>query len=139
VEEEKSAQMRSLVARTRKLRNEYRRLKGALEARDRRQEGNAPHLGKKQTEERKKQRARDGKGKEEALEEMVYDWIVDVSLLGDLSKQGWRVDFSKAFYAKYQNQQQNSLGWEGAVVAVVGLYDKVYVSTEILSARIFCP
>ena len=30
----------------------------------------------------------------------VYDWVVDISLLGDLAKEGWKVVFSEPFYEK---------------------------------------
>ena len=28
----------------------------------------------------------------------VYDWVVDISLLGDLAKEGWQVVFSDKFW-----------------------------------------
>ena len=79
----------------------------------------------------------------------MYDWIVDISLLSDVSKQGWRVEFSGAFMQGLDEKAREqlvsskgwtsedgstpstdglgkpqSIGWRGAVVAVLGLYDK---------------
>ena len=84
---------------------------------------------------------------EQAFSDM-YDWIVDIQLLSDVSKQGWRVEFSGGFLggldasarAQLLSDKQwttddgsastDGLGrpqtaaWSGAVVAVLGLYDK---------------
>ena len=78
----------------------------------------------------------------------MYDWIVDIQLLSDVSKQGWRVEFSGDFLtgldqaskAQLMSEKQwqsddgtasadglgapQSVAWRGAVVAVLGLYDK---------------
>ena len=78
----------------------------------------------------------------------VYDWIVDIQLLSDVSKKGWRVEFSGQFVQGLDKSareqlmstkewttedgtkstdgfgQPQSIGWRGAVVAVLGLYDK---------------
>lgn len=88
----------------------------------------------------------------------VYDWVVDISLITDLMKQGWEVEFSRRFWDSLGEDQREQLlsnsfnegelknvsyselieqepiespklqggpgAWEGAVVAVVGLYDK---------------
>lgn len=60
----------------------------------------------------------------------VYDWVVDVSLLSDLGRKGWEVSFSREFYDKLDSEDKSALihsddhMWEGAVVSVVGLYDK---------------
>jgi len=60
----------------------------------------------------------------------VYDWVVDISLITDLAQHGWEVEFSAKFWASIDAQQRSEMlqnsqfDWEGAVVAVVGLYDK---------------
>ena len=78
----------------------------------------------------------------------MYDWIVDIQLMSDVSKQGWRVEFSGEFMQGLDSTareqlmstkewtaedgsastdgfgQPQSVGWRGAVVAVLGLYDK---------------
>ena len=78
----------------------------------------------------------------------MYDWIVDIQLLSDVSKQGWRVEFSGAFIKGLDASAREQLisekgwttedgvastdglgkpqntSWRGAVVAVLGLYDK---------------
>jgi HSP20 family molecular chaperone IbpA len=86
----------------------------------------------------------------------VYDWVVDIGLLTDITKDGWIVEFSDKFWNSLEEDQKNQLlrsleteehkesnylntsfidpelyerktgpgAWEGAVVAVVGLYDK---------------
>ena len=60
----------------------------------------------------------------------VYDWVVDISLITDLAQHGWEVEFSPKFWASIDAQQRSEMlqnsqfDWEGAVVAVVGLYDK---------------
>ncbi|CAG9321049.1 unnamed protein product [Blepharisma stoltei] len=75
----------------------------------------------------------------------VYDWIVDIGLITDISKSGWEVEFSEKFWSswgKTMESQADSKGevivknepnikndagntsWDGAVVSVVGLYDK---------------
>lgn len=62
--------------------------------------------------------------------ERVYDWVVDVNLLSELATKGWKVTFSKSFYDHLEEQDRSALFlpkehlWEGAVIAVVGLYDK---------------
>ena len=84
---------------------------------------------------------------EETLSD-AYDWVVDIQLLSDVSKHGWRVDFSSEFLMgldassrehllsgkDWMNDDGNTsadglgrpqpVGWRGAVVAVLGLYDK---------------
>ena len=78
----------------------------------------------------------------------MYDWIVDIQLLSDVSKQGWRVEFSGDFLTGLDQRAREqllsdrewqtddgvatadglgapqSVAWRGAVVAVLGLYDK---------------
>ena len=78
----------------------------------------------------------------------AYDWVVDIQLLSDVSKQGWRVEFSGDFLRGLDASSREqllsnrdwmgedgsssadglgtpqSIGWRGAVVAVLGLYDK---------------
>ena len=79
----------------------------------------------------------------------MYDWVVDIDFLSNIATNGWPVIFSKNFlknsphnvrstispvkpikpesedFTKTKNsQKENSLPWEGAIVAVVGLYDK---------------
>ncbi|KAM3128244.1 hypothetical protein pb186bvf_019663 [Paramecium bursaria] len=72
-------------------------------------------------------------------ETSVYDWIVDIDLITTIAKDGWKVYLSKKF-ADYQRlqeieqdkqlpnygfgKQNQKSNWEGAAVAVVGLYDK---------------
>ncbi len=53
----------------------------------------------------------------------VYDWIIDINLLSDLADTGWKLEFSKRFGAQRRGEVKER-GWKGAVVAVVGLYDK---------------
>jgi len=78
----------------------------------------------------------------------VYDWVVDIQLLSDVSKRGWRVEYSHIFLHGLDERARSqllserawidengltstdglgmpqSVGWRGAVVAVLGLYDK---------------
>ena len=79
----------------------------------------------------------------------MYDWMANIDLLSDVSKQGWRVEFSGAFMQGLDEKAREqlvsskgwtsedgstpstdglgkpqSIGWRGAVVAVLGLYDK---------------
>lgn len=78
----------------------------------------------------------------------TYDWIVDIQLLSDVSKQGWKVEFSGQFFDGLDERERSkfisdgdwqgedgsictdglghppTVGWHGAVVAVLGLYDK---------------
>ena len=72
----------------------------------------------------------------------MYDWIANIDLLSDVSKEGWRIEFSEAFLRGLDDATQEHLlsgrpwstpdgkgkpppmGWQGAVVAVLGLYDK---------------
>ncbi|KAL1510272.1 hypothetical protein AB1Y20_006594 [Prymnesium parvum] len=80
----------------------------------------------------------------------MYDWVVDVQLLSDVSRRGWRVEFSGEFMHGLQSSARSHFlsdrprlngteardgadealrrpqpgGWKGAVVAVLGLYDK---------------
>jgi HSP20 family molecular chaperone IbpA len=85
--------------------------------------------------------------KEESFSD-AYDWVVDIQLLSDVSKQGWRVAFSGDFLQTLDVTSREQLlsgrdwmnddgvatadglgrpqaiGWRGAVVAVLGLYDK---------------
>jgi hypothetical protein len=71
-------------------------------------------------------------------ETSVYDWIVDIDLITSVAKEGWKVYLSKKFadqsdFGKElidsptenkEGQKQKKGGWDGATVAVVGLYDK---------------
>ncbi|CAD8187620.1 unnamed protein product [Paramecium octaurelia] len=68
-------------------------------------------------------------------ETSVYDWIVDIDLITTIAKNGWKVYLSKKFadaQVKQESEipnygftkQQHKAQWEGAAVAVVGLYDK---------------
>lgn len=92
----------------------------------------------------------------------AYDWIVDIQLLSDVSKQGWKVQFSGEFLAgldKAERAQVLSQGkwtaedgaqstdgfgqppasaWRGAIVAVLGLYDKgkTFVLNNISNAKL---
>lgn len=59
-----------------------------------------------------------------------YDWVVDINSLSALSDKGWPVTFSPSFH-DYMNVNSGSEShvlkdgaWNGAVIAVVGLYDK---------------
>eukprot|EP00164_Ancoracysta_twista_P006196 GFYU01008587.1.p1 GENE.GFYU01008587.1~~GFYU01008587.1.p1 ORF type:complete len:626 (-),score=141.67 GFYU01008587.1:72-1949(-) len=83
----------------------------------------------------------------------IYDWVVDISLLSDVSRDGWKVYFSRRFdwetvdlmtrvaplpvvtrtedgtvttvsAERPPRTANEATAWEGAVVAVVGLYDK---------------
>lgn len=72
----------------------------------------------------------------------MYDWIVNIELLSDVSKEGWRIEFSQTFLQGLDAPQREHLlsgkawstsdgkgkpeniSWRGAVVAVLGLYDK---------------
>lgn len=81
-----------------------------------------------------------------------YDWIIDINLISDLSRSGWVMEFSEKYWsalapehreemfkieeieanldlstsmAKVEPEAKGASGdWEGAIVAVVGLYDK---------------
>lgn len=94
----------------------------------------------------------------------MYDWIVDIQLLSDVSKQGWRVDFSGGFlHGLDSSARQQIVGspgaegsggegaasgegrgkpqrapWQGAVVAVLGLYDKgkTFVLNSLTESRL---
>jgi len=69
----------------------------------------------------------------------LYDWIFDIDLISNIASIGWPVIFSKSFLQSTNlaamrsvvcNQDENQdnskkgVSWEGAIVAVVGLYDK---------------
>ncbi|CAD8070763.1 unnamed protein product [Paramecium primaurelia] len=65
-------------------------------------------------------------------ETQVYDWILDIDLINNV-QFGWPVYISRPFQAKMElvglgnnnnNESKSSIKWEGATVAVVGLYDK---------------
>ncbi|CAD8098459.1 unnamed protein product [Paramecium sonneborni] len=62
-------------------------------------------------------------------ETQVYDWILDIDLINNV-QQGWTVYISKQFQANKElvgltnNDNRAQIKWEGATVAVVGLYDK---------------
>eukprot|EP00466_Bigelowiella_natans_P016924 jgi/Bigna1/142464/aug1.70_g17172 len=112
-EHEKNNNMRKLIESTRQLRQDCRKLQRSLDVRDARQECNGQLISNTD----------------------LYDWIVDIDLLSQLSDQGWRVSFSKNFMdAKNQGRD----GREGAVVAVMGLYDKgkTFVLNQITSANL---
>jgi len=86
----------------------------------------------------------------------VYDWICDCRLLSDVSKQGWRVEFSESFLAGLDEEGHSLLlsdkawsstdgkgtphavCWQGAVVAVLGLYDKgkTFVLNELTESKL---
>eukprot|EP00472_Partenskyella_glossopodia_P010412 CAMPEP_0197518342 /NCGR_PEP_ID=MMETSP1318-20131121/3516_1 /TAXON_ID=552666 /ORGANISM="Partenskyella glossopodia, Strain RCC365" /LENGTH=564 /DNA_ID=CAMNT_0043068611 /DNA_START=54 /DNA_END=1748 /DNA_ORIENTATION=+ len=51
----------------------------------------------------------------------VYDWVIDIEYLSDLAKNGWKVERSKKFLTE---QTLKIDDWNGAIIAVVGLYDK---------------
>ncbi|CAD8086757.1 unnamed protein product [Paramecium sonneborni] len=61
----------------------------------------------------------------------VYDWILDIDLINNVL-QGWPVYISKQFQGNKElvgltnssHESKTSIKWEGATVAVVGLYDK---------------
>ncbi len=118
LERQADADTRRIAAQTRALRQENERLECRLDIRDRRQEGNFRL--------------------ESQLD--IYDWIVDISMLGDLTGKGWRVDFSESFAKRAASEAKGSSdeGWEGAVVAVVGLYDKgkTYVLNQITQSKL---
>ena len=72
----------------------------------------------------------------------LYDWVCDIQLLSAVSKEGWRVEFSDHFLQGLDAASREALlsgkawssddgkgrpqvvSWHGAVVAVLGLYDK---------------
>jgi hypothetical protein len=83
------------------------------------------------------------KFKNEPEESDMYDWVVDINLLTDVCKEGWRVEFSsnfntlnKDYVSPPKDRSKKSKGitvanhetkgstWEGAIVSVVSLYDK---------------
>jgi len=92
----------------------------------------------------------------------AYDWIVDIQLLSDVSKEGWKVEFSGKFLhgldahskdmlmsnREWTNEDGStstdglgapqSVGWRGAVVAVLGLYDKgkTFVLNNLTDAKL---
>lgn len=114
VERERNENMKTLIKEMRTLRKQNKELMGTLEARNARQEGNFA-LGQ---------------------ELDMYDWVVDINLLGDLAKEGWKVAFSEKFFKHMLESgamestllglepDGDSVDWQGAVIAVVGLYDK---------------
>ena len=85
-----------------------------------------------------------------------YDWVCDITvcecmscakfqyyatmlgllqMLGDVSKEGWKVKYSETFINNISEEDKNialsgqgagglGSGWDGAVVAVLGLFDK---------------
>jgi HSP20 family molecular chaperone IbpA len=115
IEEERNDNTLSLIRELRNVRQRNKELMQMIETRNKRQEGNMTY--------------------NDVLD--VYDWVVDISLLGDLAGEGWKVVFSEPFY---QHMIENGLlestlvgneaddvecvNWQGAVIAVVGLYDK---------------
>jgi len=72
----------------------------------------------------------------------LYDWTCDIQLLSDVGRAGWRIQFSEQFLENLDRETHALLlsgkawssadgkgrpqasGWQGAVVAVLGLYDK---------------
>jgi HSP20 family molecular chaperone IbpA len=113
----------------------------------------------KAQKDKRNQRLRGASSKPQIFETLdVYDWVVDISLITDLMKRGWEVEFSTRFWDSLGEDQREQLlsnsfneaevknlsyseitdhepiespklhggpgAWEGAVVAVVGLYDK---------------
>ena len=88
----------------------------------------------------------------------AYDWIVDIQLLSDVSRRGWKVEFSTQFLsglgevekehllskggwtgeAGDEDSRPPSAAWRGAVVAVLGLYDKgkTFVLNNISNAKL---
>ncbi len=86
----------------------------------------------------------------------VYDWVVDIDLITNIGKEGWKVTLSQKFFSSHaslfdtkaaeipnrshhnedfsfvqgsskQDPRETAIkdsGWDGATVAVVGLYDK---------------
>ena len=85
----------------------------------------------------------------------MYDWIVDIDFLSNIATNGWPVIFSKNFLknsphnvrASISPINENNSGrddaskdkvpWEGAIVAVVGLYDKgkTFVTPTVENAK----
>ena len=77
---------------------------------------------------------------------------VDINLLGDLSANGWKVAFSENFFKHMMkngvlepalmgadgSQQEEAVDWQGAVIAVVGLYDKgkTFVLNQLTGAQL---
>eukprot|EP01006_Ploeotia_vitrea_P043062 TRINITY_DN66689_c2_g1_i1.p1 TRINITY_DN66689_c2_g1~~TRINITY_DN66689_c2_g1_i1.p1 ORF type:complete len:585 (-),score=325.36 TRINITY_DN66689_c2_g1_i1:63-1817(-) len=129
IEEERGENTRALVKEMKSLREHNRDLMDTLSKRDQRQEGNFTFSS--------------------VLD--VYDWVVDIVLLGDLAKEGWKVAFSQKFYEHMKNtgkmqealmgvdgEAQGSMNWNGAVIAVVGLYDKgkTFVLNQITKANL---
>lgn len=82
-----------------------------------------------------------------------YDWIIDINLISDLSHSGWIMEFSERYWSTLDPEHREEMfkiadsgtdidlnaaitkveepeakgssgDWEGAIVAVVGLYDK---------------
>jgi len=119
VENERNESIRVLVEEMRLLRKQNKELNDILDTRNKRQEGTFA-LGNTMD---------------------VYDWVVDIPLLQDLATDGWQVVFSEKFWksmvdsgtldATLAGTEDMSdsvtvapIAWQGAVIAVVGLYDK---------------
>ena len=100
----------------------------------------------------------------------MYDWIVDIQQLADVSRQGWRVEFAGDFVhalgptareriglaerggiksrAPWRDDaghassdglgKPQAVGWSGAVVAVLGLYDKgkTFILNQITQSKL---
>mmetsp|Transcript_3483 Transcript_3483/g.5205 ORF Transcript_3483/g.5205 Transcript_3483/m.5205 type:complete len:700 (+) Transcript_3483:206-2305(+) len=112
VEEAKNKSVQDLIASTKKMRQENNALKKALEQKKKRHEGSGEDL---------------------------YDWVVDIRLLSELASKGWKVAISKKFKDKWSKERKSrSTKFEGAVVGVVGLYDKgkTFVLNQITRARL---
>lgn len=56
-------------------------------------------------------------------ETQVYDWILDIELITNVGINGWPVYLSQYFKDQSIITDQYKK-WDGATVAVVGLYDK---------------
>ncbi|GAB5367045.1 hypothetical protein AAMO2058_001196500 [Amorphochlora amoebiformis] len=118
LEEAKNKHMQELISNIRTIRKEHQTIQKKLELKKKREEGNYKLLNQLD----------------------IYDWVVDITLLSDLASSGWRVSLSKAFDAKIkrdkESKQPKRNGWEGAVVGVVGLYDKgkTFVLNQITQA-----
>lgn len=130
--EKRLENVKSVENLIRKLQNEIQMFKKFTEIRSLR------HSGRYKDEEVEKKRT----------DSDIYDWIVDIDFLTNVSHKGWTVNFSNHFFKNStENTKRSVIGshyvntsitksiekeddtnlqnkWEGAIVAVVGLYDK---------------
>eukprot|EP00466_Bigelowiella_natans_P010033 jgi/Bigna1/80064/fgenesh1_pg.67_\ len=65
----------------------------------------------------------------------VYDLVIDIDQLSDLASNGWKIESAADFQME---QTEDGDQWNGAIIAVVGLYDKgkTFLLNQISGAKL---